>query len=52
MKKILLVIFLLIQSVYADEVNRMFKALDQEIKNCKAKFTNKKAKFKWNQTDN
>jgi len=26
----------------------MFKALDQEIKNCKAKFTNKKAKFKWN----
>jgi len=31
-----------------DEVNKIFRVLDQEIKNCKAKFTNKKAKFKWN----
>ena len=35
-----------------DEVNKIFRALDQEIKNCKAKFTNKKAKFKWNQKTN
>jgi hypothetical protein len=31
-----------------DEVNKIFRAIDQEIKNCKAKFTNRKAKFKLN----
>jgi len=31
-----------------DEVNKTFRAIDQEIKNCKAKFTNRKAKFKLN----
>ena len=29
-----------------DEVNKIFRAIDQETKNCKAKFTNKKTKFK------
>ena len=29
-----------------DEVNKIFRAIDHELKNCKVKFTNKKAKFK------
>jgi len=31
-----------------DEVNKIFRAIDQELKNCKAKFTNRKAKFNLN----
>ena len=31
-----------------DEVNKIFRAIDQELKNCKAKFRTKKAKFQFN----
>mgnify|MGYP003325800374 CR=1 FL=1 len=30
-----------------DEVNRIFRAIDQELKNCKSRFSSKKQKFNY-----